>query len=79
VLLQELPAYLQAHGQPTDWIDAAFGQHVPEYGKATAQLTKAQQALTITRSNADRLRKSFSQDGYRTMLVKYDPKYDPDK
>lgn len=77
VLLQELPAYLEAHGQPTDWIDATVGQAVPEYARAAGQLKKARQALTIAEHNATALRRSFDQGNAMAILV--DPRdYDPD-
>ena len=44
-LLQELPAYLEALGHPTDWIDTAVGQVVPEFAQATKQHQKARHHL----------------------------------
>jgi hypothetical protein len=79
VLLEELPAYLQARGTSTDWIDEALAQAVPEYSSARAQLTQAQQGLTVVRRNAESLRKSLSEPGHRPFFVKYDRKFDPDK
>jgi hypothetical protein len=78
-LLQELPAYLQARGHTSDWIDTVVRNAVPEYGAARAQLTKAQRALAVTQSNAESLRRSFSDPGHRSVFVKYDRKFDPDK
>jgi hypothetical protein len=77
VLLQELPSYLEALGHPTDWIDPAVGQAVPEYAKAASQLKKAKQALTIAQYNAKSLRTSF--DSGRSSSVLTDARnYDPD-
>ncbi len=78
-LLQELPSYLQARGHTSDWIDTAVGQVVPEYAQAAKQLKTANQAVIVTRSNAESLRKTFSNEGHRPVLVKYDPRLDPDK
>jgi hypothetical protein len=77
-LLQELPAYLQAHGVTTDWIDAAVSQAVPEYAQATRQAKAAKQALTIAEYNALSLRKSFAQ-GRSISVITDARKYDPDK
>lgn len=79
VLLQELPSYLEAHGQATEWIDTAVGQAVPEYAKAVRRHQKAKQALTIAERNAQSLHKSFSDEGHRPVLTQYNPKYDPDR
>jgi hypothetical protein len=78
-LLQELPAYLQARGVTSDWIEAAVGRAVPEYALATERFHRAQQAQTVARSNAESLRRYFSNEGHRSVLVKYNPKLDPDK
>jgi chromosome segregation ATPase len=81
-LLQELPDYLQTHGQTSDWIDAVVAQAVPEYGAARTQLTKAQNALLVTRSNAESLRKTFRQEGHAqcssTTTRSTTPTSDPD-
>jgi hypothetical protein len=79
-LLQELPAYLEAGNHPTDWIDAAVGQAVPEYGRAAAQLKKAQQARTIAGFNAKKLRETFAHGHAGSFVTVTDGrKYDPDK
>ncbi len=76
VLIEELSAYIEARGHTTDWLDIVIGLAVPQYGAARTQLRKAQQALIVTRSNAESLRKTFKQEGHRSVLVKYDPKLD---
>ncbi len=79
-LVQELPAYLQARGQMSDdWFDVALGQAVPEYASARAELTKADQALTITQYNAEALQRGFSECRPPTALVDPGVKYNPDK
>jgi hypothetical protein len=79
VLLQELPSYLQARGQTSDWIDTAAGQVVPEYAQAAKQLKTANQAVTIAECNANSLRTMFA-NGYSGRSVLTDGrKYDPDK
>jgi len=78
VLLQELPAYLEARNYPTEWIDLAVGQAVPEYSQAAARKKKAQQALTIAQYNAKSLRESFT-NGYSSGFITDGRKYDPDK
>lgn len=78
VLLQELPAYLEARNYPTEWIDAAIGQAVPEYAQAAARNKKAQQALTIAQYNATSLRESFA-NGYSSGFITDARNYDPDK
>jgi hypothetical protein len=76
-LLQEIPAYLQARGQNTEWIDTAVAQVVPEYSAARERLGKAEKALQITEYNAKALRKGFTEGRPPTVLA--DPhKYDPD-
>jgi hypothetical protein len=77
-LLQELPAYLEALGQPANWIDTAVGQVVPEYGQATTKHKKAQQALTIAEYNAKSLRTSFDR-GYSSSILTDARQYDPDR
>lgn len=77
-LLQELPSYLQAHGQTSDWLDTAVGQLIPEYAQATTRHKKARQALTIAERNAESLRRSFAQ-GYLSSIVTDARKYDPDR
>jgi hypothetical protein len=79
VLLQELPDYLTARGHTSEWIDAALGQAVPEYAQAAKQLKTANQAVTIAESNANSLRRLFSQ-GFSGKAVIVDGRtYDPDK
>ena len=77
-LLQELPAYLEALGHPTDWIDTAVGQVVPEYAQATTKRQKARQALAITEYNAKSLRTSFD-SGYSSSILADASKYDPER
>jgi hypothetical protein len=79
-LLQELPAYLEALNQPTDWITAAIGQAVPEYAQAAKQHRSAQQALLIGKTNAQNLRRAFTSGHMGSQVVLVDSrKYDPDK
>ena len=78
-LLQELPAYLEARGHTTEWIDAAVGQAVPEYAQATKKHQKAKQAVTITEYNALSLRKSFAEGRSMSIITDARQKYDPDK
>jgi hypothetical protein len=77
-LLQELPAYVQARGQTTEWLDPALAQVVPEFGRAREQLTKAEQALQITEHNANALRRGFTEGRPPTVLVEPGG-YDPDR
>ncbi|MGY4646523.1 hypothetical protein [Mycobacterium sp. URHB0021] len=76
-LLQELPAYLAAHGHPSDWIDTAVGQVVPEYAQAAKRLKKAKQAAIIAEFNARSLRASFGK-GLATTVITDARGYDPD-
>ena len=78
VLLQELPSYLEARGLPSDWIDTAVGQAVPEYAQATKKLNTAKQALTIAEFNAKSLRTSFDK-GYSSSILTDARQYDPDR
>jgi hypothetical protein len=79
-LLQELPAYLEAHNQPTSWIESAVSQAVPEYGQAVKRNRLAQKALTIAKYNADNLRRTFAEGRAGSPLVLADLRgYDPDK
>jgi hypothetical protein len=79
-LLQELPAYLEAHNQPTSWIESAVSQVVPEYGQAVKRNRLAQKALTIGKYNADNLRRTFAEGHAGSPLVLADLRgYDPDK
>jgi hypothetical protein len=77
-LLQELPAYLEAHGQAAEWLDAAAAEILPEFRHAREQLTKAGQAVQIAESNAQALRRGFTQGRPPTVLVDPGDKYDPD-
>jgi hypothetical protein len=76
-LLQQLPSYLQTRGLPSDWIETAVGQVVPEYAQAAKQHQKAQQALTIAEYNAKSLRTSFDK-GYSSSILTDARLYDPD-
>lgn len=76
-VLQEIRPYLESRGQASDWLDAALAQVVPEYASARTELTKADQALTITKYNAEALRRGFS-EGQAPLLIVDPAKYDPD-
>jgi hypothetical protein len=81
-LLEEIAPYLESRGVTTDWIEAALGQAVPEYGSALAQLKKANQAATIVDYNAKALRDSIANaanGGYRKPLLVHAGQYDPDR
>ena len=74
----DLADKLEALGQPTDWIDAAVGQVVPEYAQAAKQLKTAKQAVTIAERNANSLRKSFA-EGRSMSIITDGRNYDPDR
>lgn len=77
VLCDELSPYLQSRGLPSEWLEGALGEVVPEYGAARTRLTKAQQARTVVEYNAKMLRKSFTEGRLPATLA--DPHgYDPD-
>jgi hypothetical protein len=78
VLLQELPAALEAKGQPTHWINAAVAEVVPEYAEARDNLAKARQAATVVRHNATATREGFRRGRPPVKLVDPSP-YDPDQ
>ena len=81
MLLQEIGPYLESRGVTTDWIDAAVGQSVSEYGSAQKQLKKATQVATIVEYNAKALRDAFSNasnGAYRKPLFVDASQYDPD-
>lgn len=77
VLCEELGPYLQSRGLPTEWVEDAIGQAVPEYGAARARLTKARKARLIAEHNATTLRKGFAEGRLPAALANPD-KYDPD-
>jgi hypothetical protein len=78
VLVEELPAYLTAHNQPTNWIMHEVGQAIPEYPSARTEYDKATAALRIIEQNANSVRRSFTDSGHRSVLA--DPTgYDPDQ
>lgn len=77
-LLQELGSYVTSRGHTTEWIEPTVARVVPEFARARAQLTKAQQSLQIAEYNAKALRRSFTEGRTTTVLV--DPaSYDPDR
>ncbi len=55
-LLQELPAYLQANGLETGWLDIYVASIVPEYGAAKTELQKATAANQLITAAANTLR-----------------------
>jgi hypothetical protein len=79
VLLQEGPAYLDANGQPTSWIDQAVEQRSAELASARQRLEKANRLAEVAQVDAARLRKGFETGSPPTGLVDA-PKlgYDPD-
>ena len=79
-LLQELPSYLEARNQPTNWIEAAVSQVVPEYGQAVKRNRLAQNTLTIAKHNANGLRRTFTEGRAGSPIVLADLRgYDPDR
>lgn len=77
-LLQELAPYLVSRGQAVDWIDAAVAEIVPEFRHAKEQLRAADQALQITKFNANALRRGFEVGRPPSVIVDA-AKYDPDR
>jgi hypothetical protein len=88
VLVEELPGYMTAHGQPTGWIVHEVAQVLPEYPSARAELDKATAALQIVQQNANFVRRGFEEGRAPTVLA--DPfkprfpgdntyRYDPDR
>jgi hypothetical protein len=47
LLAEELPSYLQSRGQPSDWINQALKQRVPELDTAERELAKALQIQKV--------------------------------
>ena len=80
VLLQEGPAYLDASGQPTAWIDQAVEQRSSDLAAARERLDKANRLVEVAQVDAARLRKGFQTGSPPTGLVDA-PKlgYDPDR
>lgn len=79
VLLQELPAYLQARGIPAEWIDHHVATVVPEYGDSVRRHQRAQKALAIARHNAAVLRRTFTTGDPTAAVILVDGrKFDPD-
>ena len=77
MLAQELGPYLQSRGQAADWLDTALAHAVPEYGAARTELDTAEQAVAVTRYNADQLRKGF-REGRPPTVIADGRRYDPD-
>ncbi|CAN5348930.1 hypothetical protein BH09ACT8_BH09ACT8_30890 [soil metagenome] len=69
VLLQELPSYLQSKGVPSNWLEAATANVVPELAAAKADAALARKALDVTSYNASLLQQKVPQTngpfGYR--------------
>jgi hypothetical protein len=79
-LLQELGPYLSSRGQPTDWIDDAVADKVPEYRTGRRKLAKSDQSRTIVEYNARALRNAVERahEGYRQPYFVAIDRYDPD-
>jgi len=80
-LLQELSPYLSSRKAPTDWIDDAVADKIPEYADASKKLVKARQSATIVESNARALRNAVARahGGYRSPRFVAVDGYDPDR
>ncbi|SHQ37443.1 Uncharacterised protein [Mycobacteroides abscessus subsp. abscessus] len=79
-LLQELPVYLRSVGASTAWLDHEVVNRVPEYGKASERLRRANQAVTVVSSTAALFRRSIqARRPIPSTLGVFNPKYDPDK
>jgi hypothetical protein len=59
VVLQEGPAHLAAHGQPTGWVDQAVEQRNSELAAARERLDKANRLVEVAQVDTALLRKGF--------------------
>lgn len=84
VLLQELPAYLEAKGHASDYLDTLVQEVAPEYKRARRRADVARQALTIAEANAKKLRNRYQNTlpgdfrNQGTRVITYEQRYDPD-
>jgi hypothetical protein len=69
VLLQEGPAHLAAHGQPTSWVEKAVEQRSPELAAARQRLEQTSRLVEVGQANAARLREGFQTGHMPTQVV----------
>ncbi len=62
VLLQEGPAYLDASGQPSAWVDQAVEQRSSDLAAARQRLEKANRLVEVAQVDTALLRKGFQTD-----------------
>ena len=76
--LQELPAYLDAEGLPSDWMNSVLEDKVPSVAEKMNKRTLAVKALAGIQNNADRLAKAAA-EGRQTYVGLLDYQcFDPD-
>ena len=73
VLRDELPAYLDGKGAPSDWLPAALAAKVPSAAEAATEAKLKLKRLGALHSNHDRLTRAFKAD------VDVPPLFDPAK
>jgi hypothetical protein len=80
VVLQEAPAHLDAHGQPTTWVDQAVEQRDSELAPARQRLEKANRLAEVAQVEVAKLRKGFQTGDTPTQPLVDAPKlgFDPD-
>ena len=81
-LLQELEPYCLSRGATTEWIDPAIGQAAPQYAAAKNELRKAEQAVAMTRANANMLTRAITSRSHVPIALSTPRRagdYDPDK
>jgi hypothetical protein len=79
VLLEEIETYCVARGVPTQWIDPAINQKVPDYAQAKRTLTNANKALTVLEQSAGSIHRAVASGQPAPMIISDPTAYDPDQ
>lgn len=86
VLAEEVPAYLEAKGLPTDWLSSQFEQAAPELAAAQRKLHHASQARAVIGVDAAKLRNAMQRGTPLPAAALVDPRkcnggngFDPDR
>jgi hypothetical protein len=69
LLAEELPSYLQSRGQPSDWINQALKQRVPELDTAERELAKALQIQKVLQYDVNTVKAGIRQGHAASALL----------
>ncbi len=67
--VEEFGPYLQAHGQPTQWLEQTITERIPALGEARQQLSRAERELAVAKFNADQQKRALARGDRAKHLV----------